>query len=122
MKLMNNKIYQYAQELIGIFDKEDLYIPVKANFLIQKNIRLITAAGQEIEQSRLQIARHYGALNEEQQQYIVPPEKIEEANQEIHNLFAIEQDLDIKTIKLEDLGNIALTATQMKALMFMIEE
>lgn len=122
MKLTNNKIYQYAQDLIGIFDVDDLYIPVKANFIIQKNIRLITEAGREIEQSRLQIARHYGTLNEKQQQYIVPPEKIEEANQEIHNLFTIEQDLDIKTIKLEDLGNIALTATQMKALMFMIEE
>jgi hypothetical protein len=34
MKLNNNQIYQYAQNLSSIFDNKDLYIPVKANFLI----------------------------------------------------------------------------------------
>ncbi len=122
MKLTNFTIFEYAQNLYGLFDKDDLYIPVKANFLIQKNIRLIAAAGEEIEKARLQIASHYGELNEAGDQYIVPPEKIAEANKEINDLFSLEQDLDIKTIKLEDLGNIEFTAKQMSALMFMIED
>ena len=122
MKLTNYQIFEYVQKLFNIFENNDLYIPVKANFYIQKNIRTIATAGEEIEKSRLQIAQHYGVLNQENKQYIIPADKIAEANKEINDLFSIEQDLDVKTFKLEDLGNIELTPQQMQAIMFMIEE
>ena len=122
MILSNQQIYQYFQELIGWVSKDDLYIPVKANFYIQKNIKLIAAAGEEVEQSRLQIAQHYGTLDSEKNQYIIPSDKITEANKEINDLFSIEQNLDIKTFKLEDLGSAEFTPKQMQAIMFMIEE
>ena len=122
MKLTNYQIFEYMQNFINIFENNNLYIPVKANFLIQKNIKLIAAAGEEIEKSRLQIAQHYGVLDKEKNQYIVPSDKIAEANKEINDLFSIEQDLDIKTFKLEDLGNAEFTSKQMQAIMFMIEE
>ena len=122
MKLNNYIIYQYAQTLNGIFDKEDLYIPAKANFYIQKNIKTILSAAEEIDKTRFEIFKHYGQLNDTQDQYIVPNEKIEEANKELNDLFTIEQNLEIKTLKLEDLGNIELTPQQMQAIMFMIEE
>jgi hypothetical protein len=64
MKLTNYQIFTYAQILHDLFDKDDVYIPVKANFIIQKNIRLISLAGEEIEKARLQIASYYGTLNE----------------------------------------------------------
>lgn len=122
MKLANYQIFEYTQSLLNIFENDNLYIPVKANFYIQKNIKIIAAAGEEIEKSRLQIAQHYGVLDKEKNQYIVPPDKIAEANKEINDLFSIEQDLDIKTFKLEDLGNAEFTPKQMQAIMFMIEE
>ena len=122
MKLNNYQIYEYAQQLSSTFINADLYIPIKANFLIQKNIKLIVAAGEEIEKSRLQIAQHYGKLDEENNIFIIPEEKLEEANTEINNLFSIEQELNIQLIKLEDLGNTEFTTKQMQAIMFMIEE
>ena len=122
MKITNYQIFEYMQNLINIFENNNLYIPVKANFLIQKNIKLIAAAGEEIERSRLQVAQHYGVLDSEKNQYIIPKDKIAEANKEINDLFSIEQDLDIKTFKLEDLGNAEFTPKQMQAIMFMIEE
>ena len=122
MKLTNYQIYEYAHELSGIFTNSDLYIPVKANFLIQKNIRLIVAAGEEIEKTRFQVAQHYGTLDEENNVFVIPEEKLKEANKEINDLFAIEQDLNIQLIKLEDLGSAAFTTKQMQAIMFMIEE
>lgn len=122
MILTNYQIYEYAQALFGIFDKEDTYIPVKANFLIQKNIRLIAQAGEEIEKTRFQIAQHYGKLDEEQNFFIIPSEKLDEANKEINDLFDIEQDLDIRTFSIDDLGSAELTTKQMQAIMFMIEE
>lgn len=122
MKLSNKQIYKYAQNLSSIFTNSKIYIPVKANFLIQKNIGLIMSSNEEIEQARFQIAQHYGELNEESQMIMIPKERLDEANQEVENLFAIEQDLNIRLIKLEDLGNVEFTPTQMQALMFMIEE
>ena len=122
MKINNHEIYGYAKNLLCIFDKKDLYIPVKANFIIQKNYKALAAAAEEIEKARLQVAQHYGSLNQEKNQYFIPSDKIAEANKEINDLLSIEQDLDIKMIHLEDLGNIELTAQQMQALMFMIEE
>ena len=122
MKLTNQQIYQYAENLLSVFnDNFNIYIPAKANFYIQKNISTLAAAGQEIERSRLEIAKHYGVLDEEKQQYTIPENKLEEANKELQDLFNIEQDLEIKTFSIEDLGNTEFTAGQMQAIMFMVE-
>ena len=122
MKFNNNEIYQIANVLAKTFDNLDIYIPAKANFFIQKNISIFAAAAQEIEKSRLEIARHYGELDEENQQYKIPEDKIEEASKELEDLFSIEQELDIKTFSIEALGNAEFTPAQMQAIMFMIED
>lgn len=122
MTFSNYQIYEYMQVFSDLFEKQDLYIPIKANFVIQKNIRTITTAGIEIEKARLTIGQHYGKLNEDQSGFLVPQDKLEKANQEITDLFSIEQNLDIRMIKLEDLGDAELTARQMQAIMFMIED
>lgn len=122
MKFNNNEIYQKANMLLETFDKLDIYIPAKANFFIQKNISILAAAAQEIEKSRLEIAKHYGILDEEKQQYNIPKEKIKEASEELDDLLSIEQDLDIKTFSIEALGDAQFTPAQMQAIMFMIED
>lgn len=122
MILNNYQIFQYSQNCYGLFEEEDLYIPAKANFLIQKNLHTIATAAIEIETERIKIAKHYGELNESGEQYLIPPEKVEIANNEINDLFAIEQDLPIYTISIDSLGDTQLTPKQMQALMFMIED
>jgi hypothetical protein len=45
------------------------------------------------------------------------------AEKELAELFAIEQEFDIKTFKIDDLGDkVELTMPQMQAIMYMIEE
>ena len=122
MKFNNNEIYQIANVLAKTFDNLDIYIPAKANFFIQKNISTFAAAAQEIEKSRLEIAKHYGELDEENQQYKIPEDKIEEASKELEDLFSIEQDLNIKSFPIEALGDTEFTSAQMQAIMFMIED
>ena len=122
MKFNNSEIYQIANVLAKTFDNLDIYIPAKANFFIQKNISTFAAAAQEIEKSRLEIAKHYGELDEENQQYKIPEDKIEEASKELEDLFSIEQDINIKTFSIEALGNAEFTSAQMQAIMFMIED
>ena len=122
MKFNNNEIYQITNVLTKIFDNLNIYIPAKANFFIQKNISTLAAAAQEIEKSRLEIAKHYGVLDEEGRQYKIPEDKLEEASKELNDLFSIEQELDIKTFSIEALGNAEFTPAQMQAMMFMIED
>lgn len=122
MKFNNNEIYQIANTLTKTFNNLDIYIPAKANFFIQKNISILAAAAQEIEKSRLEIAKHYGILDEENQQYKIPEDKIEEASKELEDLFSIEQELYIKTFSIEALGNAEFTSAQMQAMMFMVED
>lgn len=122
MQLANYQIYEYAQALTNTWAQAEIYMPAKLNFYIQKNIKTILNASEEIEKTRLAVAAHYGSLNETEGQYIIPPDKVDNVNQEINDLFNLTQELDIYIIKLDDLGNIELTSKQMQALMFMIEE
>ena len=122
MKFNNQQIYQIANNVLSNLDNLNIYIPAKANFFIQKNISILAAAAQEIEKSRLEIAKHYGVLDKEGQQYKIPEDKLEEASKELEDLFSIEQELDIKTFSIEALGNAEFTPAQMQAMMFMIED
>ena len=122
MKLNNQQIYQIANNTISNLDNLNIYIPAKANFFLQKNLQTLAAAAQEIEKSRLEIAKHYGVLDEEGQQYKILEDKLDEASKELEDLFSIEQELDIKTFSIEALGNAEFTPAQMQAMMFMIED
>ena len=121
MKITNNKIYKIALDFDNL-KNINTYIPAKANFFLQKNIEKISAAAEDIEKSRLNIAKHYGVFDEQRQQYDIPEEKIEEASKELNDLFSIEQDLDIKTFSIESFGNAEFTPAQMQAMLFMIED
>lgn len=122
MKFTNEQIYQMANELLQAFDNSDIYIPARANFSIQKNTEAFAAAAKEIEKTRLGVAQHYGEPNETGDSYIIPADKLEEANKELMDLFTMEQDIDIKTFSIETLGDVKLTSAQMHAIMFMIED
>ena len=120
--LTNNQIYNYTDSFIKNFSQKDIKFPVKVNFYLLKNQNVLLSLAQEIEQERVNIAQEYGILNEETQQYEVPPEKIQEAKKKLNDLFNLTQEVKIYKVKIEDFGNIELTPDQMEALLFMIED
>ena len=120
MKLVNQQIYNYAQNL-QTFSIE-IKMPVRVNFYLQKNIQLIQQAAEEIDKMRLNIISQFGILNEEKTTYIIPPDKIAEVNNELNDLFNLEQELNLHIFKLSDFDNIELTFQELSAIMFMIEE
>ncbi len=123
MKLTNNQIYNYASALLAEFSADcNIKLPVKINFFLQKNIQTIGTLAQEIEKTRLTIAQSYGELNESGSAYSVPEDKIMEVQNELNDLFTLEQDVAIHMFNIDDFANIELTYKQMNALMFMIEE
>lgn len=123
MKLTNNKIYDYANALVGAFSDPDLRLPVKVNFYLTKNKVTLVELAKDIEKARTEIIRNFSTLNEDTNQYEVPTDKTDEAMKEINELFGLEQDVNIYTIKFEDIGEKMMMSTaQMEALLFMIED
>lgn len=119
--MKNKNIYTYNQHLM-IFNECNIKMPVRINFYLQKNIQLIQQAAEEIERVRLNIGAQFGVPNADGTGYDIPTENIAEANKELNDLFALEQDLNIHMFKLSDFDGIELTYQQMSAIMFMVEE
>ena len=123
MKLTNTQIYNYANNLFRAFNDGDQKLPIKISFYLQKNKNTLLQLAQDIEASRIEIAKTYGTFDEETSQYIIPAEKMEEANKELNDLFNLEQDVQIYTINIDNLSDdITITTAQMEAIMFMIEQ
>ena len=120
MKITNQQIYSHAQAL-GAFSIE-VKLPVKISFFLQKNIQLIQQAAEEIDRARLNLGAQYGTPNEADNGYDIPQENIAMVNQELNDLFNLEQDLNIHIFKLDEFDNIELTYQELSAIMFMIEE
>lgn len=123
MKLTNNEIYIYARNLIEAFNDGDQKLPIKINFYLQKNKNILIQLAQDIEASRLEIAKTYGIFDEENQQYNIPVDKMEDANKELVDLFNLEQEVQIYMINIDNFSNdLTITTAQMEAIMFMIEQ
>ena len=123
MVLTNQQIYTYANALSQTFGGENtLTLPIKINFFLQKNIKLLMDLAKDIEEARLNIASRFGVLNDEGTAYAIAPDKMQEANDELKDLFTLGQDVPLHIFKLEDFEGLEFTFAQMNALMFMIEE
>ena len=120
--LTNNKIYNYANSIIENFSGVDIKFPIKVNFYLQKNQTELMALAQDIEKQRVDLIQEYGTLNEETQQFEIPPEKVVEVSQKINDLFNLTQEVKLYKVKLEDFGDVELTSGQMQALLFMIDD
>ena len=122
MKLTNNEIYAYAKNLAEAFTNREQTLPIKISFYLQKNKNTLLQLAQDIEASRMEIAKNYGELDETQTQYIIPPEKMEAANKELIDLFDLEQEVQIYTVNIDSFSDdLTITTAQMEAIMFMID-
>lgn len=122
MLLTNQEIYNYAIALNTAFVDDTQRLPVKINFYLQKNKNTLLTMAQEIEESRMEIVREYGSLDEESGQYIILKESVDAASKELEDLFALEQEVNIYKIDINSLNDdIMFTTGQMEAIMFMFE-
>ena len=121
----NLDIYNKAVALMEAFnvkDGEKLNYPVKVNFYLQKNMNAFVEAAKEIEQKRLEIVQKYGTKQEDSEDYFIPDDKIEEAQQEITDFLELEQEIPVSMLKLDWFDSIDMDAAQVAAISFMIEE
>ena len=102
---------------------QNIYFPAKLNYYIQYNMKQILDIGMEVENIRMEVAKHYGEKsNDGKESYIIKPENFDAAQNELMQLSKATREVDIYFVSLDDFENITLTSNQMQALMFMIEE
>lgn len=122
-KLMtNNDIYNHANNLLGAFeDVANLSLPVKVHFYFQKNMDFVVKMAQDIEKSRTEILNKYGTLDQETQTYKFEEADVEKVNQDMMDLFSLEQEVKIHVIPMEWIEDMELTAKQVNAFSFMFD-
>lgn len=120
--LKNNEIYSIAMQLIeNEIAQLNISLPVKVNFYLQKNVANIIDMAKDIESNRNDILQKYGTLNEEGN-YDFEEGKLEQANQELVDLFELEQEVPIYEITLDAFDGVELTSKQVQAIAYMIKE
>lgn len=120
--LSNEEIYNYALNLNQQFNDEmSISLPSLINFAIEKNFKTLSDLLEPIQKTRMNIGKKYGKRLEDGS-YQVEENNFDKAQQELENLMSAQQAAEIKMIKLSDLADIKLTSSQMRALLFMIEE
>lgn len=122
MKLTNQEIYNYANNLAEAFQDREQTLPIKINFYLQKNKKTLMDLAMDVEQARTSVAQKYGTLTEDGTKFEIPPEHIETVSKELTELFSLEQDVQIYTVNIDSFSDdLTITTAQMEAIMFMID-
>ena len=123
-KIMKNaEIYTMAENLLEQFPSgEEGKFPVKALFLLRKNIKVFTDLAQEIEKLRMEIIEKYGKPTEEDpNKYSFEGENIDLVNKDLNELVECEQEVSYYTFSIDSLGDVELTNAQMDAIIDFID-
>lgn len=119
--MTNNEIYTTAIALSQNVANANLCLPIKVNFYLQKNITALMEIAQDLEKSRTEILQKYGKQNDSGN-YDFEGDNLEKANEELTELFKLEQEVPIYEINLNDFGNVELDGKQVQAISYMIKE
>ena len=124
--MSNLDILNTATALIEAFQSEEAknqQFPVKVNFFLQKNMNALIEMARDVEKTRSDSITKYGEPSpDNDEQYIVPDDKIEEAAKELNDLFTLEQEVAVNMLKLDWFDGIDMTAQQVAAITYMIED
>lgn len=116
MKLKNLIIFNAIEPINKLSSVE---LPIKTAYKIKKNLDILTPQFKIINESRNDLIKRYG--NEDK----IDPSDKEAVKSFVHDfneVLEIEEELDIKTITLDELEGAKLNASDLSFLMFMIEE
>lgn len=119
--MKNSEIYSLGNALLE-YMQEELSLPVKIKFYLQKNMNKVISLAREIEQSRTEILNKYGTLSEDGTSYHFEDDKIAEAQKELNDLFDLEQEVKVNMLELDWFDSVELSNEQVNAIMFMIND
>ena len=126
-KTMSNiEIYNIATALSELFNDmvtKEMKLPVKVNFYFQKNMNALVAMAQELDQEKNNIVLKYGTVDTEDPNKVnLSPDVLDDANKELADLFALEQEVAVNVIELDWFDGIEMTPQQLAAITVMIKD
>lgn len=91
-------------------------LPAAVAFRLKRVLRVVQPELQTYEEARVKLASSLGKLSEDGSQYIVPPNKRQEFNEQLEALWDEAVTLNTQPLRIEDLGDTAVTAADLLAL------
>ena len=124
MKLTNRQIISSAP---SFGDLLNLKLPVKTSFRIAKVVKLIQSALDDYNETLDKIKGNYAEKDDDGKFKVVDEnqlviENFGEFQADVNELLDIENDLEIKKIRLKDFGNIVVEPSVFLAIDWFIEE
>ena len=90
---------------------------------LQKNMNALVAMAQELDQEKNNIVLKYGTVDAEDPNKVnLSPDVLDDANKELADLFALEQEVAVNVIELDWFDGIEMTPQQLAAITFMIKD
>jgi hypothetical protein len=119
LKVTAGQIYR-AKDALNTLAAQKL--PVRTGYTVARNARLIAPEFNTIQESFFKVVRENGKADEKNPDlFAVDPGKVKEVQEQIDALMASEIELDIRKVKVDDLGSAELTPTECDALDFMLD-
>lgn len=126
MKLTNKKILNNAMTIGTISNKE---LPIKVSYALVKNISKLEKELEIYNKEREKLIEKYSVKDtddktviDENNQIKIQDKYLEDWNKDIKELQEIEVEIDIHKFKLEELNGYNMTAAELMAIEYMIEE
>ena len=102
MKLTVKDLYDIGKGLRDLLDKE---LPTSVAFSIQRNFKKVTEEGKVSDEVRQKLSEKYKEFTDENGRFLAEhSEKQAEYSKELSELFEQEVDVDLRVLKLTDLG------------------
>ena len=100
--MTNTDIYTVYESLVKLSQNKELKMPAKVGYVILKNRNLLEPYYKALIESRYSIIEKYAEKNEDDS-LEVPSDKIEDANKELVELLALEEEINLSKINVNTL-------------------
>lgn len=101
-------------------------LPIAAAWSRRLNLKKLQEARQTIDEAVRDLNKDFidsgKVIDEGEGQYKIMDQHMPEYTARMKELMDLEQEIEIRKVKIEDLGDISVSEAEMDALMFMLEE
>lgn len=121
--MLNSVIESIYAGLINLRQDATMRLPARSMFALSQDLRLLQPIVEDIQNTRVQILQRLGVQDEENQDsFFIPPENRETLQHEMEALDNIDNNVELRKIKLSDLDNINFSLDIMNDIFPLIEE
>lgn len=107
MKLKVGDWFTVGMNLSPLLTKD---LPVKVAFRLGRLVKNLNPLVQDVEKSRMDLVKKHGKPDDNGETMSVPKENIEAFKKEWEEICAVEEEIIFQPLRVEDLGNIDVSA------------